>query len=61
MRRLELTDFYVLKELETPIKEPLENINIELFEGDNYIYLIDMVGNKFYAEYLLKMNLMIHM
>lgn len=54
MRRLELTDFYVLKELETPIKEPLENINIELFEGDNYIYLIDMVGNKFYAEYLLK-------
>lgn len=54
MRRLELTDFYVLKELETPIKEPLENINIELFEGDNYIYLIDMVGNKFYAEYLIK-------
>lgn len=54
MRRLELTDFYVLKELETPIKEPLENINIELFEGDNYIYLIDMVGNKFYAEYLVK-------
>lgn len=54
MRRLELTDFYVLKELETPKKEPLENINIELFEGDNYIYLIDMVGNKFYAEYLVK-------
>ena len=54
MRRLELTDFYVLKELETPIKEPLENINIELFEGDNYIYLIDMTGNKFYAEYLIK-------
>ncbi len=54
MRRLELTDFYVLKKLETPIKEPLENINIELFEGDNYIYLIDMTGNKFYAEYLIK-------
>lgn len=54
MRRLELTDFYVLKELETPKKEPLENINIELFEGDNYIYLVDMVGNKFYAEYLVK-------
>ncbi len=54
MRRLELTDFYVLKELETPKKEPLENINIELFEGDNYIYLIDMVGNKFYAEYIVK-------
>lgn len=54
MRRLKLTEFYVLEELEEPIKESLKNINIELFEGDNYIYLIDMVGNKFYAEYLLK-------
>lgn len=54
MRRLKLTEFYVLEELEEPIKEPLKNINIELFEGDNYIYLIDMVGNKFYAEYLIK-------
>lgn len=54
MRRLKLTEFYVLEELEEPIKETLENINIELFEGDNYIYLIDMIGNKFYAEYLIK-------
>lgn len=54
MRRLKLTEFYVLKELEEPIKEPLENINIELFEGNNYIYLVDMIGNKFYAEYLIK-------
>lgn len=54
MRRLKLTEFYVLEELEEPIKEPLKNINIELFEGDNYIYLVDMVGNKFYAEYLIK-------
>lgn len=54
MRRLKLTEFYVLEELEEPIKEPLKNINIELFEGDNYIYLIDMTGNKFYAEYLIK-------
>lgn len=54
MRRLELTDFYVLKELETPIKEVIPSLNIELFEGDNYIYLVDMVGNKFYAEYLIK-------
>lgn len=54
LRRLKLTEFYVLEELEEPIKEPLENINIELFEGDNYIYLMDMVGNKFYAEYLVK-------
>lgn len=55
LRRLKLTEFYVLEELEEPIKEPLDNINIELFEGDNYIYLIDMVGNKFYAEYIVKM------
>lgn len=54
MRRLKLTEFYVLEELETPKKEAIPNLNIELFEGDNYIYLIDMVGNKFYAEYLIK-------
>jgi hypothetical protein len=54
MRRLKLTEFYVLEELETPIKEAIPSLNIELFEGDNYIYLIDMVGNKFYAEYIVK-------
>ena len=54
MRRLSLSEYQVLTELETPIKEPLKDINIELFEGDNYIYLVDMVGNKFYAEYLIK-------
>lgn len=54
LRRLKLTEYYVLEELAEPVKEPLENINIELFEGDNYIYLVDMTGNKFYAEYLIK-------
>lgn len=54
LRKLRLTEFYVLEELETPIKEPLKNVSIELFEGDNYIYLEDMLGNKFYAEYLVK-------
>lgn len=54
MRRLELTEYHVLNVLDTPIKEPLNSLNIELFEGDNYIYLIDMVGNKFYAEYIVK-------
>ena len=54
IRRLKLTEFYVLEELETPKKEAIPNLNIELFEGDNYIYLIDMIGNKFYAEYLIK-------
>lgn len=54
MRRLELTKYKKLKVLEEEVKEPLQNLNIELFEGDNYIYLVDMIGNKFYAEYLLK-------
>ncbi len=53
MRRLHLSEYHVLTELEEPVKEPLEDINIELFEGDNYIYIIDMTGNKFYAEYLV--------
>lgn len=54
MRRLTLSEYHVLSVLEEPVKEPLTDINIELFEGDNYIYLVDMTGNKFYAEYLIK-------
>ena len=54
LRKLKLSNLMVLSELEKPVKEPLQDIKIELFEGDNYIYLVDMVGNKFYAEYLLK-------
>ena len=54
MRRLSLSEYGVLSVLEQEVKVPLENVNIELFEGDNYIYLIDMQGNKFYAEYLIK-------
>ncbi len=54
LRKLALSDLQVLSELSEPVKEPLNNLKIELFEGDNYIYLVDMVGNKFYAEYLIK-------
>lgn len=54
MRRLSLSEYGVLSVLEQEVKEPLEGINIELFEGDNYIYLVDMTGNKFYAEYIIK-------
>lgn len=54
MRRLSLSEYGVLKELDEPIKETLDNVNIQLFEGDNYIYIQDMSGNKFYAEYLIK-------
>lgn len=54
MRRLSLSKYHVLSVLPEPIKEPLEDVNIELFEGENYIYISDMTGNKFYAEYLIK-------
>ena len=54
MRRLKLSEYHVLSVLEEPIKQPITDVKIELFEGDNYIYLVDMTGNKFYAEYLVK-------
>lgn len=54
MRRLSLSEYHVLTVLDEPIKEPIPELNIELFEGDNYIYLVEMEGNKFYAEYLIK-------
>ena len=57
LRRLKLTEYHVLEELENPIKQTLADVKIELFEGDNYIYLIDMTGNKFYAEYIIKNDL----
>ena len=54
LRKLKLTEYLVLEELKNPVKQTLADVKIELFEGDNYIYLIDMTGNKFYAEYLIK-------
>lgn len=53
MRRLELSEYHVLNVLDEPKKEILEGINIELFEGDNYIYIADEAGSRFYAEYLI--------
>ena len=54
MRRLSLSEYQVLSVLDEPVKEPLGDLNVQLFEGDNYIYLMDMTGNKFYAEYIIK-------
>lgn len=53
-RRLSLSQYGVLSVLSTPITEELPELNIELFEGDNYIYLMNMYGNKIYAEYIVK-------
>ena len=53
-RRLNLSEYGILSVLDEPVIEELTEVNIELFEGDNYIYLMDMQGNNFYAEYLIK-------
>lgn len=53
-RRLSLSEYGVLSVLEEPIIQELTEVDVELFEGDNYIYLSDMQGNKFYAEYIVK-------
>lgn len=54
MRRLAYNPTYQsLTVLDPPVKEPLTDINIELFEGDNYIYLTNLSGNVIYAEYLI--------
>ena len=53
-RRLQLSQYGVLSVLSEPIIENLDEVDIELFEGDNYVYLYDMQGNHFYAEYLIK-------
>lgn len=54
LRRLELSEFQVLNVLEKPKIEELEEINVELFEGDNYIYLFGESENEIFAEYLIK-------
>lgn len=53
-RRLSLSEYGVLSVLDEPKIEELKDLDIKLFEGDNYIYLMDMQGNKFYAEYIVK-------
>ena len=53
-RKLNLSEYGILTELEEPIEEEFEDLNIQLFKGNNYIYLMDLQGNNFYAEYLIK-------
>lgn len=53
-RRLSLSEYGVLSVLDKPVIQELTDVDIKLFKGDNYIYLMDMQGNKFYAEYLIK-------
>lgn len=53
-RRLALSEYGVLSELVPPQEEDLGDLNIQLFEGDNYIYFYEMQGNRFCAEYVVK-------
>ena len=54
MRRISVNELNAMQILQTPVKEPLNDINIALFDGNNYIYLANKTGNKIYAEYLVK-------
>ena len=54
IRRLKLSEYHVLSVLDEPIKEPLEMIDMELFEGKNYIYLEGRTGNYMSIKYLVK-------
>lgn len=53
IRRLSLSKYYVLTVLDEEVIETLENVDIELFKGENYIYLEDLEGNQMSAEYLI--------
>ena len=52
-RRLSLSEYGVLSVLDEPVIQELTDVDIKLFEGDNYIYLSDMQGNYFYASYIV--------
>ena len=54
IRRISIGKYKVTKILNNPIEEDLGKINLQLFEGDNYIYIKDKEGNKLYTEYLVK-------
>lgn len=53
-RKLQLNEYQVLTEIEPSQIEELGDLNITLFKGENYIYLVDMEGNNFSAEYVIK-------
>lgn len=54
IRRLKLSEYGVLSVLPNPKKEVLTDIDIILFEGDNYIYILNEQGNTISASYLIK-------
>ena len=57
IRRLALSKYNVLSVLEEPITEKIEEVNVVLFEGDNYIYILNETGNYICAQYLTNNDL----
>ena len=53
IRRLSLSKTHVLTILDEEVTETIDDIDIELFEGDNYVYIEDMEGNPITAEYII--------
>lgn len=56
-RKLQLSEYGVLSILPTPQIEEVKDVDIILFEGENYIYILNEQGNKISASYLIKNDL----
>lgn len=56
-RKLQLSEYGVLSILPTPQIEEVQDVDIILFEGENYIYILNEQGNKISASYLIKNDL----
>lgn len=54
IRRLSLSEYGVLSILDEPKQENLKDLNITLFEGENYIYILNAEGNKISLSYVIK-------
>lgn len=53
-RRLQLSEYGILSVLPAPKKEEIKDLNITLFEGENYIYILNAEGNKISLSYVIK-------
>lgn len=54
IKKIAVNKYHITTILPKPIIKDLGYIDIELFEGENYIYLKDLEGNSMHIEYLVK-------
>ena len=54
IRKISVTKYGVPTIMPYPQEEELSKVKINLFEGDNYIYILDEIGNTIIATYILK-------